>query len=262
MASTTQADEGNEMDGLSDSKNEVVEEIVGAVEGALANRTALSDVLGELNRERLRGDPVQSELEAVYDASEELQVLARIDRTGRLEELLELAADAGALDEQTREEFEGWWQSVDWIVPGAKAYDRERSSVYNYWTDRELDFSSVGGQLVVEHTLWHGVDRLYRIQAPIDDLFIEATQRLQMLSRVLPVAAEKGDVDTEDIKRIADLRETLLEIADALDDADEMEALIDEVSGRTDEESDGDDGGALLENENGDEPPAASIGFQ
>lgn len=204
------ADEGNEQ------KRRALERLVENVEDCLGQASALTSVLGELERSRLRGAPVQDELNTVFDECEALVSVARFAQSGTLEPALEDAVDYGLLEPAEHERFESFWSDVGWIAPGVQAYVTDRDGAPKHWTDKDISFETVHGELVIEHTIEYGVDTVHRIQVPPETLFADSVQRLQVVAQVLPAAIEKDDVDRDAIEQILETRSDLADVLEQL----------------------------------------------
>jgi hypothetical protein len=91
-------------------------------------------------------------------------------------------------------------------------------------------------------------------------MFVETVGRLAMLTRVLPTAARKGDVDVEEVERIAGRQDTLASIMQVLDDADEVAQTVREADATASGYDDDPDAGPLGDDD-GDDAGRIDVGF-
>lgn len=213
---------------MDDDRKQALESFSNHVRGCVDRAAAFGELFGDLEQAHLQGRAVQTDLNAVFEESDALATVARLDVNDSLEGGLEDAVEHGFLQPAEREAFDELWDDIDWIAPGIRAFDSERSGSPRHWTGKDIGFDTVQGELVVEHTLEYGVDTVHRLRIPAETFFLDSVQRLQMVSRILPMALQKGDLDPEALARILDTQSDLKEVLERLsqvapDDQDEQE---------------------------------------
>ena len=197
---------------VDDDRRQALESFSNHVRTCLDRAAAFRELFGDLEQAHLQGRAVQTDLNAVFEESDALATVARLDVNDNLESALEDAVEYGFLQPAEREAFDGLWDDLDWIAPGIRAFESERAGGPRHWTGKDIGFDTVQGELVVEHTLEYGVDTVHRLRIPTETFFVDSVQRLQMVSRILPVALQKEDLDPEALARILDTRSDLEEI--------------------------------------------------
>jgi hypothetical protein len=246
------------------------------VETCVHQAKALRNALSPLHCRHLDGEPVQEELNDVFDRHEALRRLARWEAVGELEEDLDQAVDADELDEETRQDFADLWQAIDWIVPGYVAFERERTKGVRDWTNAGLDSEMIDGEVIIKHTFQWGLDEVHSIRAPAEKMFNENVKRLGAIVTHLCQAVEQGgDVSPETIATLCDDRDDLEQLLEVLTN---LEAVVDQAAdeaesttGDTTERgpsTEPDNLASLIgsssdetDNEDDDGDPEASIGF-
>lgn len=162
--------------------------------------TADETIQQELNRlraEQLRGDAIQDEINAIYDRMPGLQHLATLEQQGRVEERLSELQEKDALSTSEREAIQTLWNSISWIVDGVDAYAAVRHNSPLAWTDKRLQFTTRGDDLVAEHELNWGVDRIHHLYIPVDEFIADTIDRLRAINTILPTAVEEGYLDEQ-----------------------------------------------------------------
>jgi hypothetical protein len=202
---------------VDEDQRQALESFSDHVRACVDRATAFGELFSDLEQAHIQGQAVQTDLNAVFEESDSLATIARLDLGDSLEGGLDDAVEHGLLQPTEREAFDELWDDIDWIAPGVRAFDSERSGDPRHWTGKDISFDTVQGELVVEHTLEYGVDTVHRLRIPVKKFFLDSVQRLQMISRVLPVALEKGDLDPEALARIVDTQSDLVEVIEQLD---------------------------------------------
>jgi hypothetical protein len=205
---------------VTEEELEAVDQLSGAVQDCLARRERLRTVIADLYAAQLRGEAVQDDLDALFEDDEALLAVAGLADQGLLEELLEKATDHDCLTADERDAFEALWADINWIAPAASGYEAARSDDPAYWTDKDVQPVAANGKLVIDHSLAFGVDTVHDIRVPAWKFFVDAVQRLQYVSQLLPTAIEKGDIEAEELANVLETRDDLLEVADQLDELD------------------------------------------
>jgi hypothetical protein len=209
---------------------EAVNHLSEAIQALLNREQMLQGLIADLYSARLRGEPVQEELNALFDDDDELLAMAQLANEDALQKLLTEAVELEYLDVAERESFESLWDEIGWVAEGVKAYEIAESDQPAHWTDKEMGVVAPGEELLVEHSLVFGVDTVHDIRAPAWKFFIDAVQRLQLISQVLPTAVEEGDIGAEELAEALDTHDILIEIAATLEELEAGDAVDSEDS--------------------------------
>jgi hypothetical protein len=253
-------DEAGEQD---EQKQQALKQLAEDVRNTLRHRSALEDLLGDLEQSHLQGDHVQGELNAIFEECESLFMMARFEQAGELQTALEDATEYDLLESTKREEFESMWSQIEWIAPGVQAYQNEHEGTPRHWTDKDISFDQVHGELVIEHTIKYGVDTVHRIRVPAAKLFSDSVQRLQLIARILPTAIKKDDLTADSLEQILDTQSDLESVLDTLAEIS-SEAAMDDGGASKDEAESSDDLQGLFEtpdNEDDSEGETPSLGI-
>lgn len=209
------------------------------VETLVQHADVLIDVLSPLHERHLQGEPVQEELNAVFQRHGALRRVTRWALLERLEGTLDQALETDVLEKETRQEFDEFWKTVDWITPGYAAYKQESEAPD--WTGGDLEHTVNDGRVIVEHSFQWGVDEIHRIRAPVDAFVTESVVRLGIsIKRLCALVEENETVSPQVLETVCKQREELREIVALLSRLEEELDLGEQMP--EDKSADGSDG--------------------
>lgn len=200
-----------------ENKEEAIDNLSNAVQDVLGRKQTLQTVIADLYSARFRGEGVQEELNALFDNDDELFAMARLAEEDALDLMLDEAIEYDCLTEAEADEFLSFWEEVSWIASGIEAYAVTRNGQPKHWTDKDVEIGAPDGQLLIGHHLSFGADTIHDIEVPAWKFFLDAVQRLQLVTEALPMAIEKGDIGEEEMAEILETHDVLIDIAGRLD---------------------------------------------
>lgn len=192
---------------------------VDAVDTALENKEEKINIIQHLYKQKINEGNVQPQLNEFFEDNFELVLLGIVSDEEHLEEMLIEAERREKLDPNIKASFEDMWSKISWVQDGAISFLVNYQYNSKYWSDGDIDYQyREDGRLIIEHTLYWGVDKIHETTVPSDRFFQEAVNRVEALTNYIEERASEGEEIDEELK--GDLKERRNELNNSIEKLD------------------------------------------